>query len=196
MSVSAGNHQRGAQRRSTQAGLTLVELMVVVIIVGVLSTLAVASLRTTPDTSATAGKLASHITEASRRAIAGGPVHEDVIAAEAEADARTRIVLESTMYTIEVREENADNTASEWKVVRVEALPDDISIAYLELNQTRLNSGNTVGTLPSAPNNVIRCNPSGGCQAATIYLKGKQASERHRVVIMPLQGTPEVFSDW
>ena len=96
--------------KRTQAGLTLVELMVAVAILGVLSTIAVTSVRSTPTVMDEATVVARHVTASSRTAIASGPVRADVAVANGlTARTQLRIFQENglQLFSVERVVENA-----------------------------------------------------------------------------------------
>jgi prepilin-type N-terminal cleavage/methylation domain-containing protein len=78
--------------RHSQGGLTLIELMVAVTIVGVLVSSASVVLRRPGSTGAAAFTLDALVREAARRASAGAAVRDDVVLATGES-ARTRLFI-------------------------------------------------------------------------------------------------------
>ena len=186
--------------RRSQAGLTLIELMVVVVIIGVASTIAAVKLGRDADLRGVANELSLAVGEASRKAVAHGPVDATVIAAEGFT-ARARLLVDvdaegNQYFAVELRnEESAD--ASTWLEVERRTLPASMEIAGVESGVARTEPGEGTPVAVPADGFAVECESSGQCQAATIYFQttGTQV-EQLRVVVMPLAAAPLVLANW
>ena len=189
---------RGRDR--AQRGLTLIELMVVVVIVGVLMVVAVLALRSNPNVDDVTRRIAAMLREASRKAVAGGTVRADVITATGESDrSRLLIVTDTTTglqaVTVErLQEDTLPGTAS-WVVLQRFDVPEGIEIAGHD-DAPRINTGTSPSVLDS-PEHEIRCRPTGECDPHTLFVHDLVVQQRRaRVVVMPLNASPLVFSGW
>lgn len=188
-----------SRRHRSQAGLTLIELMVVVAIVGIVTAIAVVKLNPDVDIGMIAGDISGAVGEASRKAVAAGPVDSAVIAYEGFT-ARSRLIIDNEgdnqFFAIELRREQGDNTSS-WVEVSRTYLPHSIRVAGVEAGVARTEPGE--GTPAAIPSGgfAVECESSGQCQAATVYLHTTGSQERrNRVVVMPLAAAPLVLADW
>lgn len=182
-----------------QAGLTLIELMVVVAIVGIVAGIAVVKLNRSADVGMVANNMSLSVGEASRKAVAAGSVQASVIAAEGFT-ARARMIIDSDQrgqyFAVEIRREDSAS-ASSWHEVEHSYLPESIEVAGVEAGVARTEPG--VGTPAPVPSGgfAVECESDGRCQAATIYLHTTGTQEqRRRIVVMPLAASPLVLYDW
>lgn len=182
----------------TQKGLTLVELMVVIAIVGILGASASAVLTTEESPKDAAAKLAGAVETASRLAIAGGPVSAEVVAAEgSRARARVSIAAVDDWQNIAVerRFENGDGT-SRWELAHELWVPTHLEIYGVEAGVSRLDPGGSPSALPGGAAELL-CYPDGTCDPATFYVRASEGpADPHRVVVMPLGGASAVLSGW
>ena len=183
---------------TSQAGFTLTELMTVVAIIAVLSTLAWSSLRTDARPSDVASTTANLVREAARKAVAGGVVRADVrLALGSPARGRLRLFTLGTDQYIVVEklvERPAPAAAGDWYETMRQKIPRNNAIAG-----TRTSADLTGGVGPQTAFGaevVIPCTPEGLCTATTIYFQDTRSARRARVVIMPLGGAPALFPAW
>ncbi len=172
--------------------------MVVVTIVGVASALAVAMFNRGPGVGLVATELAGAVGEASRKAVSLGPVDPAVVANEGITE-RTRIVIDEDgsgfqFYALELRRE-INATESEWVEIERSYIPDEMEIAGAEAGIARTEAGGTVVAIPG-DGFILNCQPTGQCEATTIYMRRIESDEKRRVVIMPLSASPLVLGDW
>ncbi len=182
--------------RSRRGGFTLVELMVVVAIIGVLVVMSYSLLSGQPRALDVAEQISAKISEASRKAVAGGAVRANV-AQNVGITARTRVILElgsPTVVSTERLVENqpATSTSASWVEFNRIALPRAIRVVgWREAPTLSSTAGAEFTTDPT-----IYCEPDGRCTGRIIYLQSADGRTKARVVVLPLGGTPITFDGW
>lgn len=179
-----------------QGGFTLVELIVVIAVIGILAALAVAQLDARP-TPADAGRvMAALVRETARKAVALGPVRDDVAAAEGTT-ARTRLLIEDhgdrIELTIEALVEDPVASHGTWTRLASRAIGPGLAIGG-STPRAVLEDGEGPEEGPPADAIELRCYAEGTCDARTIYFAGKRSVAR--TAVLPLGGSPVVFTSW
>lgn len=189
-----------AHRGSRQAGVTLIELMVVVMIIGVLMAAGSVALNRKAKAADVGHTIAGMLNETSRKAVTWGPVEPAALAAmDPPKGARTRLVIETAGGFEAARIERMDDAApTTWPQVTARYIGNKgIDVAGFS-NVAQLSAGTT----PDNPLDVgdtvaIHCFPDGSCEPITLYLQSvDDPDNRARVVLMPLNSASQVFDSW
>lgn len=183
-----------------QGGFSLIELIVVVAIIGILVTLSVTMLNAKPRAIDFGQDLSTRLGEASRKAVAAGPVRSDV-ALDQRSSARTHVLLNvlekggGTLVMERLEEEPLPSHDATWLELVTVNIPKGIIIAGTRSSADLTGLG--VETVASDGDEIeIRCYPDGRCDGITIYLETTDHRRQARVAVLPLGGTPVTFDRW
>jgi prepilin-type N-terminal cleavage/methylation domain-containing protein len=184
-----------------QAGFTLIELMVVVAIIGVLVTMALVYMRPRVRPIDVATRVGDLVHEASRRAVALGPVRDEVAQARV-SKARTQITATQVGTTVtftlsRLQEDPAPATTGQW--VALETYTTD---SHVLPDSWAPGVGSYAALSPTADWSTFssQCQPDGKCDPRTLFFQAAIASPTYeqfaRISIMPLGGAVTTSLDW
>jgi prepilin-type N-terminal cleavage/methylation domain-containing protein len=188
--------------RQSERGFTLIEMMTVVVIIGVMSALTFAYVNAQSKAVDVATRVGELFREASRQAVALGPVRADVALALGSTS-RTRITATgaaggSPVFTLSKLVENPlpANTAT-WVVVQSYAV---VASVIGDSWSTSIGSHAAV-TLNTAWSSLTTdCYANGTCQARSLFFIGNaqagSSGKYARVSVMPIGGAVMINPDW
>jgi hypothetical protein len=178
--------------------------MVVLVILGVLAAGAVMVTKTDPTVEG-ARTVGSMLQAARRRAIATGPVRDDVIAGFAggaePSTARTKVEVttENGKNVLRMWEvvEDPDSADFTWVEVAVAALPSGAEVYGVEL-VVALDVGSTTPTALGADSIATYFYPDGTADAQTWFISRRDTdnANKWRVYVMPLSGIATTDKNW
>ncbi len=174
----------GKRRLGGMAGVTLVELMTVIAIIGILTTVATNSLAT-KDYAATvngfAEKIAAQCDVARLRAAAQGK--------------RQRLIFNATDVVHQESNTIGFAPAATWVDVSEMATPQYVEI-YAVSNLAHTVEDSSVPDAGDGLGGIIEFTPDGRGQTMTIFIGDDTDKHRARTVIYGATGTPYVFKGW
>ena len=199
-----------------EAGFTLTELMVVVAIVGILVSVVLVTLRPRVRPIDAATRFGDLVREASRRAVALGPVRADVVRTLGSR-ARTQIfgvqsgrTMTFTLYRLQ--EAPLGSSTGTW--MPVESYTTDASVVVdswgpgvIDHTPAKLAPDWTAWTPPpnppvdpTPPRSPLQCRPDGSCDPCTLFFRaainGPAYEQLAKVSVMPLGGAITTRTDW
>ncbi|MEM9488978.1 MAG: prepilin-type N-terminal cleavage/methylation domain-containing protein [Myxococcota bacterium] len=195
---------RPAQRTwARQAGLTLVELMVVVAIVGILMVTAVVTIDREPMARDMANRVANMMRETSRKGVARGPIDFTQVDSPSSPavtwPTQLRVFNDAGTgyWVVAIERYNEVPNPDEWVEIERRFISHTgvEIVGYSDSAEFSASPSPPTTTLGIADEKIIRCHEDGSCDATTLYLE-KGNGERARMVVMPLSGTAEVYDGW
>ena len=184
-----------------QAGFTLTELMVVVAIIGILVTMALVYMRPRVRPIDVATRFGDLVHEASRRAVALGPVRDDVVK-QLQSRARTQILATQAGTTVtftlyRFQEDPPPATSGQW--IALETYTTD---SHVLPDSWAPGVGTYAALSPTTDWSTFssQCRPDGICDPRTLFFQAAIASPTYeqfaRISIMPLGGAVTTSPDW
>ncbi|HEY0480527.1 MAG TPA: prepilin-type N-terminal cleavage/methylation domain-containing protein [Kofleriaceae bacterium] len=196
-----------------QAGFTLTEMMIVVAIIGILVTMAIVYLRPRPRPIDIANRVGDLLREASRRAVALGPVRSDVVTAQG-IRARTRVTaapsgtvaLPTMTFTLWLLQEGAPSQAT-WNAVMTYTTDPRVIAVDWRVNIVPYTAGGAVDWNAFE----VRCSPDGTCLPRSLFFRADRPGpdctpsatppqglyeQCAKLAVMPLGGAITTRPDW
>ncbi len=199
--------------RRTQSGFTLTEVMVVVAVIGIATTLGIVYVHPQAKTLDIANRVGDVVHETSRNAVALGAVRPDVVTAliaagnaPSVARARTRLSASGAsgaVITFKIEklvEDPLPATTAQW--IQIQTYTTDATIAGISwATGTGSNATLAAGLSTSWSAFHAYCAPDGSCQPVTLFFQNLRdqsvsANYRARLSILPLGGAIYTRADW
>jgi prepilin-type N-terminal cleavage/methylation domain-containing protein len=186
------------KKRSPRRGFTLVEMMVVVAIVAVLTTLATATLRSNERPVDVATKISNLIQSGSRTAVRHGVVRADVVASEGGLKRRARIVASASPRVTFYVQVLAEDPTPTWHTLATYTVPKGITVdGYAPAVGDYATLAGSLSTDWSAFS--VNFEPSGSSNSVTLFLSAQQGAaqdRRARLSVLPLGTATFVRTGW
>lgn len=176
-----------------QRGFTLTEMMIVLAIIGVITSLAAVTVRGQARAVDAAPRLANLVQTASRHAVQRG---FDATLATAEGSKHRARIRAGGTPLVFVVEELMPGTPGTWETVETWEVPRGVTAeGYL-----RAVGSSTSGTLLTDFSTLTAsCYPDGTCDALTVFFSstsGVGTERQARISVLPLGGATYVRNDW
>lgn len=199
---------RATPPRARQAGFTLLELMMVVAIIGIATSLGIAVMRKDVKAIDVADQVAQMVREGQRQTVGAGRVRDDVQLAVTTGAARGMMVLSpeaadgSRTLAFSLLKEQNPAAASYWEETKRMTITKAVRVAGT-LDTAMLTNGATFVSLAANAGKTVYFYPDGRVasttgQGVTVYFELRSGSQgkQARTVVMPLGGTATTFQVW
>jgi prepilin-type N-terminal cleavage/methylation domain-containing protein len=186
-------------RRTAQHGFTLVEMMVVVAIIAIVTSLAIVYVKPRTKPVDIAARFAAFVEHANRLAIRDGVVGTANALAEG-SKRRTRITAAAGPPVAFYLEVLVESPSLAWETVDSFALPSSVDADGFAMKVgTHTALSITPGISTSWSTFVLSCFPTGTCDGATLFFSsqsGPTHERKARVSILPLGSSAHVQPAW
>lgn len=183
-------------KRRAFRGFTLIEMMVVVAIVAIMTTLAVVSARTSTRPIDVATRFAGLVQSGSRNAVRLGVVRSDVATAEG-SKRRARIRATGTTHPLFILEVLSEDPTPTWSVVSTYQVPRAVEIVgYTNSVATYTSAGSISSDWTQFS---LGFEPSGSSNSVTLFFSADQGAtqdRKARASVLPLGTATFVRTGW
>ncbi|MDX2092118.1 MAG: prepilin-type N-terminal cleavage/methylation domain-containing protein [Kofleriaceae bacterium] len=177
--------------RRRSRGFTLIEMMTVLAIIAIMSSIAMVYVNPKLRPIDAAQRLNNLVRTASRQAAQYGPLLASTVTAQG-SQRRTRITVSGSTFTLERLQETPTVA---WTTVETLVLPSEVTLDSFAL---AAGAYADVTTQTNWDNFVISCFPTGTCTAASVFFSanhGATRDRRARIAVLPL-AAPYVVAGW
>jgi len=197
MTRRSPRRSRHRSQRRSQRGFTMPEVMMVVAIIAVLTTLASVALRPRQSAVDTGHGFRALVDQASREAVRTGAIRPDVATATG-LRTRTQIVAAddgSAFYVQRLVEDPPPAANATWETIDTYAVPRNVrAVAY----SSQLGAYGSVSTATDWAAFAIACFPDGTCERKTVFFEaseGPTSTRQSRVSVLPVAAA-QVIKGW
>jgi prepilin-type N-terminal cleavage/methylation domain-containing protein len=186
-------------KRSAQGGFTLVEMMVVVALIAIITSIAIVYVKPNTRPIDIAARFAAFVEHANRLAVRDGVVGTANALSEG-SKRRTRITAAAGPPVTFYLEVLVESPSLAWEQVDAFALPNSVDAdGYAMKVGTHAELSVTPGLSTSWSTFVLSCFPTGTCDGATLFFSsqsGATHTRKARVSVLPLGSSTHVQPSW